>query len=499
MNKYSAHARFDTPRLSRPSPKPASSDPIVVPSSASLSTPRRPPVLSEKARGKLPESTSSVEIIPSTYRPIVETQYPQEEEEDLPTLEEIAIRAAEKKKIDAFRAMKLKAANDQQSKKKTTLDDSDDDLEIEARPVERKQATVADASQFPRLSITQRKFQDLRGTAGAHKNEDATDSQILEAGHTFGTNLGPARIVSVSNFEKKKSVKSFKRKVAVHHGGHIDGDQLDKNLLDKVRMQNAERRTGKLLKSRRNETGPIAKKEDDTAVDMSGMLERKKADLEKGDPEDEDEDAGDGDFELIGDDGSAHSGDGGLGSGSEIEDVGSSSNVENEDSEGEDQVVKIRSAQGREPLGEILLSKGDDNKENEVEEDGDETMMPAPPPRRSRTIVDDEESQETQSNSHLPAAEVVAGAPGKVQLPSFMQGNDDEGFSQFFGTAFSQDVGGDNQVRPTSPLPTRALTIHVRSKDSTERQRSICPIRRISLLLSSTTLKEPSTPPASMR
>ena len=396
--------------------------------------------MSEKARGKLPELSSSVEIVPSTYRPFVETQK-EEEEEDLPTLEELEAQAIVKKKADAYLAMKLRAANAQRTTP-VVVDDSDDDLEIEAPPVVRKETTVADASQFPRLSTTQRKFQDLRGTAGAHKEESATDSQIAEAGHTFGTNLGPARIVSVSNFEKKKSVKS-KKKVSAHHAATIGHDQLERSLMDKVRLQNAERRTGKLLRSRRNETATAAtkKEEDDTAVDMSGMLERKKLDLEKGDPEEEDEDVDDGDFELVGDADSAHSGDE-AGSASEIEDAGSSSNVENEDSDGADNVAKVRSAQGREPLGEILLSKDDDNKENEADEEGDETMMPAPPPpQRRRVILDDEESQESQS--------VVSSAvaPGKVQLPAYMQGNDDAGFSQFFGTAFSQDVGGDNQVR----------------------------------------------------
>ena len=449
----SAHGKFDTPRLSRPTPPPPPprvipSDPIVSSSISLSATPRRQTGLSERARGKLPESSSSVEIVPSTFRPVVETQDTQEEEEeDLPTLEEIGARAIAKKKADAYLAMKIRAASAQRSTT-VVLDDSDDDLEIEERPVARKETTVADASQFPRRSITQRKFQDLRGTAGAHRSEEATDSQLLEAGHTFGTNLGPARVVSVSNFERKKSVKT--KKVSVHHGGTIDGDQLAKNLMGKVRLQNAAKRTDKLLRSRRNDTGAIAaKKEEDEAVDMSGMLERKKMDLEKGDAEEEDEDADDGDFELVGDADSAHSGDDAGGSGSEVEDIGSSSNVENEDSDGEENVVKVRSTEGREPLGEIQLSKDDDNKENEIDEEGDETMMPASPPRRSRAIVDDDESQDTQSvsSAHFSADVIAAGVPGKVQLPSFMQGNDDAGFSQFFGTAFSQDVGGDNQVR----------------------------------------------------
>lgn len=354
----------------------------------------------------------------------------EEEEEDLPTIGEAIARNEEMERKAGLAKEEARKRTAFLESKKAALaravqddddDDSDSDIEIQGAPTTSRKARAASveleqASKTPRLGRSARKMQKLAGPTYGIEEEEPSESQIVASAKTFGNQFAdPQLFLSKSSKGRPKVLEA------------PTAEQLDLTLWEKSMRKNHELRTSKASKQRREQEAKLDRDavERVEVMDPKRVLADKAARLKEvresgGEVEDEDEDAEDDDFVLEEERGSDEE----RGSGMEGEARGE------ERESASEQEVDVQA---------------------EIEEDDDEDE-PIPVGKRvagrAKIVVDDEEEDE----STLPP--IVEG-PVRVQLPAFLDDGDDGGFSQFFGTAFSQDVGAKNDVRSFRSPPSR--------------------------------------------
>lgn len=340
-------------------------------------------------------------------------------------------------------------------------DDDDSDIEVLGAPVlpkrpEKKVATIADALNTPRLTQHQRELRTLSGPAYGKKEVIPTESQVAASAHSFGHQHGSTLTTAPSSTTGGNKSRKARTVVPV-----ITQSSLDAELKIKMAQQNIDRRLKKQTRHRRDLEAKLDEQvvdEGRQAIGAKDLLATKAAKLQaakdRGEMDvDEDEDAGDEDFELGKEEEEGHSG----GSGSEVEndegadeDDGSASEKENVEPSHRPSTVRAGSH-----------TTSEDDKENariEDDEDDDEESIAVVPRSRARPRViinDEEEEEEDGDKSPTGPTIVLDAAPRRMELPAFLD-DGDGGFSQFFGTAFSQDVGGKNNVRPT---PSGLITV----------------------------------------
>lgn len=383
-----------------------------------------------------------------------------EEEELLPLDQMLAKRQKEvnaKKFAEQKAAAAARAANEARSRRATTvLSDSDSDLEIQGAPAPVRSRAFGtpglDRASTPRtLSKSERKIRDLNGPSSTYhhqQEDDPSESQLAEAGHTFGKDLMANHQVAAPRRRSKKGPKP-------QGAPTIDNDSLNRLLLHRSKQQSLDtvikkrsafvRRTNEAAENERLGVGAQVAK-----VDVQAMMAKKaNAMKEAAEKAETDEDEGDGDYEEGAE---AEDLDAAMASGSEAERPASSSQpamVEGEAAEG-------ASAEPR-----------------AMEEDEDEEM-PAPPIRSKKVRLQaDSDAEEEQSApatvapiAPVPAPAIASETPFDVQQEggrriAFPGMEDEGGFSQFFDSQFSQDVGNVNSVGSCCPS-SRSLSADAR-------------------------------------
>lgn len=366
----------------------------------------------------------------------------------------------DEKKLAAEQAAKSKRWEEQKSraaKANITISDddgSDSDIEIIGTPVllkrpEKKAATVADAVNTPRLTPHQRELRTLSGPAYGKKEVIPTESQVFASAHTFGKPFGSTPSAAPSSTLGGNKPRKARIVFPV-----ITQSSLEAELKEKMAQQNIDRRTKKEMRYRRDAEARLdaqVVEEGIQAIGAKDLLATKAAKLqaakERGEMDvDEDEDAGDEDYELGKEE---------DGSGSEVENDGGEDEEGGSGSEAEN--VEPSHRPGTVRAGSHTTSE--DDKQNarveDDEEDDEESIAVGPRSRaRPRAVINDEEEEDGDESQAGPAI-VIDAAPRRMELPAFLD-DGDGGFSQFFGTAFSQDVGGKNNVRPT---PSDLMTV----------------------------------------
>lgn len=367
-----------------------------------------------------------------------------EEDEELGSLEEMRERRRKKQEAEEFAARKAAAAaaaarSRSVKPRVVSSDDDDSDLEIEGapKPVRARMTSATpglDANSTPKLmSKSQRQMSVLAGPhyGHHHEEEDATESQLVEAGRSFGKNLMPGHQVDSAARRSKKANARKPGPLA------ITQDSLNQTLQHRIHQQSFDVRLKKQQQAVRRQN-EMREKERQAGVqaiakvDVQGMLAQKKQKQEEegADDEDEDEDANDGDYEDVG-------------SGEE-EEVRRHLSDEEVDSLEQDR----RTADSAEP----------DSVPIPMPEDGEEeldTSAPAP-----TELVDD----------------------GEAAADGDDDGGAGAGFSQFFNSQFSQEAGFATQAEGfqhdnkrdmlVAPVPTLfgkvVLNDEERAKDAEE-------------------------------
>jgi hypothetical protein len=416
--------------------------------------------LSEKAQGKL-RATSPIDATPAPRRVVQRpagkltvlpvTPIHDEEEEELPTLDEILAKKAKERLAREFAARKAAAVKEAATKRAATpalvVNDSDDsDLDIQGGPVAARSRAFGGSTPSgfvgavpATLSKSARTIRDLNGPKLAHQGhqheDDPSESQIAAAGHTFGKDLGVGQFVPAARRRTKKGAKPVTTEITT--------EQLNRSLLEKARIYNLETRTKKMQQARRRDAEIVEKARggEVAKVDLKDILAQKENALklakEKGDQVDEEDDAMDEDWE---EEERARDSDDVVGSGSErgtIDgDAGDGSGAE--------------------------ASNKEDTADEEEDDDEDSVAVPGPSHRRAKVRVssDDEDEEATDNAPQVAPQDAVVEFPVDVQkeggqrvvLPSFLDENPDRGFSQFFGSQFSQEVGVVNDVSALSSL-----------------------------------------------
>lgn len=383
-----------------------------------------------------------------------------EDEEELLPLDQMlakrqkeaeAKKLAEQKAAEAKRFAEMKAAaaakgasGNRARRATTVLSDSDSDLEIEGAPAPIRSRVFGtpgfDRSSTPRaLTANERKIRGFGGPPSTyHQEEDASESQLAEAGHTFGRDLMANHHIAAPRRRTKKGPKP-------QAAPAIDSDTLNRALLNKAKAQSLDMVIKKrsAFVRRRNEeeerqrlAGPEVAK-----VDVKSMLEKKENALrdaaEKGDGEDEDdEDGADEDYEEE----EAQDSDVAMESGSDVQGPSSSQRAVLDEEAEED-----AEAEGAAPQ----------------EDEDEEESMPAPILRGKKVrlqVASDDEDEETAPTAAPTLPATVAEVPFDIQeeggrriaFPG-LDDAEDRGFSQFFDSQFSQEVGNVNDV---SVLPS---------------------------------------------
>ncbi|KAL8278878.1 hypothetical protein RQP46_008749 [Phenoliferia psychrophenolica] len=299
---------------------------------------------------------------------------------------------AEKEKKDAlarFHAQKLAAAR---SADPSAADsDSDSDFEILPDPNRPPPATPS-ATPFDvtHLSSTARKFDELTAHHAHHHDEDASESQIVNAARLFGADLSAPAHASLklrTVIPPPPGASSSSKPARKSRGNievRIDQDALNVSLMHKAQAQNIATTTKKRVQHRAQAD---AKARADVAakVDVASLLANKAEKLQGGGEQIEQEEEEDDPDYAAG------------------EDVGESDEemAEGSGSEEEEQASGV-----------------EEEEEEEVrrEETPQAEMLPPPPPPKA-------------------AVEVVP-----------MELDDDGDFSDFFGTAFDAEVGQGPQA-----------------------------------------------------
>ncbi len=385
----------------------------------------------------------------------------EDEDADLPSVDELVQQAAAKKladeaarKKEAFRAkVAAREAAAKAAKAAAKGSDSDSDIEIEGAPGSGQQPQAQRSSSIgvesPRLSRSARKIRDLNGPKWGHHTAPVTESQLDRAAHTFGANLGDGHHVLYGGGSKAKRPKAAKRDSAVGK------DELEQTLQAKIAAQNHAVRIKKDKKARAKQHAADKERAEGgglQGVDMGEMLKDKQARVTAARERGEDigdDDSEDGDYQdNYADDPDLEIGsgsDGDQGSGEEDEDEGGSGSEKENDDPNE--------------------GAPDGDKENrkvvDDEDDEQETSMSPPAPRRRTVRVlqsdDEDDDQAVAAQLVQPATPAKDNAPaGRIALPDvfgagfgFGGGDDDGGFSQFFGDGLSQEDSEAGFRRPT--------------------------------------------------
>ena len=304
-------------------------------------------------------------------------------------------------------------------------------------------------------------MQTLAGPAYGREEEEPSESQLVASARTWGNNLADPQMYPSKS-------KKGKAKVMLAPSA----DALNQKLLEKSRASNLEARKKKESAARRAKEAKMDREAEERVlvVDPKQVLAEKATRLKEvkergGEVEEDEEDAADADFVLKEERGSD-------------EEFGSGAEVEGSDDEEEERATSERDG----GMSDVM---------EEVEEDEDESIPVGTRVGGRARIVDDDDDDE----SMLPPVEE---GPRRVQLPAFLDDGGDGGFSQFFGTAFSQDVGAKNDVR-FSRIPRRAidLTLLVRRSRASSALLSLLhsdPTLRSSEPSSSTLPNAPRTP-----
>ncbi|KAK4702569.1 hypothetical protein P7C70_g3652, partial [Phenoliferia sp. Uapishka_3] len=376
----------------------------VIPSSSSAieeaetSSPKPLP-LSEKARGKQRvETRRTVKL----ERPLGNKEKSvkvdsDSDDEDFLGIDELLKLDAEKKKKEAFMAKKAAAAAKASSSTIADEDSSDSDIEIlddpSRRPLSTPRLALVEETKNPRLSRTARKLDELTDHH-AHHEEDASESQIVNAARSFGKDLSApsnAALPRPTQTQKRDEDKAAPaaKKSRANVPVRVDRDSLNHSLLHRSKIQNIASTTKKRV-NHRAEVDKRAREEVAAKVDVAGLLGKKAEKVkDEGEALDE-EDADDPDF-MAGED---------IGE-SEDEAVGSGSDEER--------------ASG---------SDAEDDERGDLESGVEEEK------------VGGEEAEEKLSvlQTPMPAPKV------QVQVQA-MEMNDEADFSDFFGTAFDAEIG----------------------------------------------------------
>lgn len=421
---------------------------LVAPSSSSIEDSLDSSKLSDPIESCTPK-VHRVQVQASRLPPPQEVD---EEEEDLPSMEEIIARqakAAEAKEL-ARKLLEKKQLAIAASKTVVIEDSSDDsDLEISGAPVTAARSLsrqpLASTPKYTPSELQMREFQ----RANAHGQVDTTDSQLVSAGHTFGKHLGTQQMTVSSTIATAIAAAAKpKRTGARPIGGtaSIDQDSFTAGLLRKSRTQHGKLRQHKELSARRAAGEKLEqgrRDEMDKARETVGMREMLKAKRDKaikeGPGEASDEDADDGEFVPGGDvDPEGSDDEAGSGSGSDKED------------------------------------EGQDENHNTIEEDDEDDSMPVVNQRRMgapRIAINDESAEEDEDNtvsrSHsptVPSIPTIAAISGRMKLPSFMDAGGDGGFSQFFGDGFSQNEGGVRLPHTSCSASSTNLLHHIQEE-----------------------------------
>lgn len=354
----------------------------------------------------------------------------EEEEEDLPTMEEIDRKAAEdrikaqkKRELDARKAKAIAAIAASKAKAPSSIDeDSDSDIEILPPPkklpssTQTLPATLEQALSTPRLSTNERTLRGLAGAKAIHIEEDVTESQLDAAAHTFGKRLGEVERSVPRNLKRDSMgglLQSIVRLEKKTKTVQPTADQLHNSLLHKVREQNAAEVLKKetMYRQTLNKQREEAVATEYNAREFMDNLGARKKDLEREKlMKDEEEDAEDGDYQ--GEEEDDEMGD----------EVGSGS-------DGGDAMMGIDD-EAMESGSEAEVEAIEKEATDDEEEDDDDELAPLPTLKRRKIQIDDEDEMDDQDSSD------ELSLPKKVILPAAMGG----GFSQFFDDDFSQEV-----------------------------------------------------------
>lgn len=429
-----------------------------------------------------PIDVPSIPLAPVITRKPIEFAPDEDDDEDLPTFDMAEMLAKNKKQKQAEKLAALKAAAAAAAatkKAQQSDDDEDSDLEIEGAPVRavvpaRKstfaatstpkghsrhrststklvsQPTLENALSAPRATPHERLLKEIEPKFGVVE-EDLSESQTVAAARTFNSAARPAIRTSKAGVQKVVPV--------------ITQEQTDKALRAKIHQQNLAARTKKQAQFRRDEStraeedaGKVGAKIDVTSL-LKLKAEKSKLDKEQKLAEDEDEDEDDGDYadedeEMGEDDGSGSEGTGidDMAEESDAAEVEEEETMEEADDEGN---VLPRPPMNASRLGTtseaIAACKENDHAQND--DDEEESLITVPRSRARFVVTGDEDDEEEDAPAPVingmttPVA--ISAGPGRIILPSFLDAGGDGGFSQFFGTAFSQAVGGNNEVRFT--------------------------------------------------
>lgn len=359
----------------------------------------------------------------------------EEEEEDLPTMEEIDRRAAEdrikvqkKKELDARKAKAIAAAAIAKAKIPSSIDgDSDSDIEILPPPKKKilssqtLPTTLEEALSTPRLSTNERTLRGLAGAKASHIEEDVTESQLDAAAHTFGKRLGEVERSIPRNLKRDsmgglvQSVNRLEKKTKLVQP---TVDQLHNNLLHKVREQNAAEVLKKetMYRQTLNKQREEAVATEYNAREFMDNLGARKKDLEKEKlMKDEEEDAEDGDYVSQGEE-------------EEDDEMGDEMGSGSDGGEGGDNMLGIDD-EAMESGSETEVEGIEKELTDDEEEDDDDELAPLPTLKKRKIQIDDADEMDDDQDSSDEL-------PKKVILPAAMAG----GFSQFFDDDFSQDV-----------------------------------------------------------
>ena len=240
----------------------------------------------------------------------------------------VAVARAE---AEAFQAKKLAAAS-AAAKPVASESDSDSDIEILPPPSRARTSTPRAVleleSATPRLGATARKL-DVLTQHHAHHDEDASESQIVNAGRAFGKDLSAPAHASL----KPAPAKDKKANSRGHVENRISQDELANSLMDRIRRQNHATVTKKTTLHRKAEDEKARlTREAAVPVDFAELLKQKDQKIKDEGTQaavDEDEDGDDPDFEDQGEDVGESDAERGSGSedeaeaGSDVDETGS--------------------------------------------------------------------------------------------------------------------------------------------------------------------------------
>lgn len=416
-------------------------------------SPARPKHLSEKAQGKQ-RAMSPIDQTPVAVRRVVQrpnavakilapatTPAQEDDEEELLPLDQMLAKQRKQEEAKKFAEQKAlaaaKAAQQVRSRRATTvLSDSDSDLEIEGAPAPVRSRAFGtpdfDRASTPRtLSKSERKIRALEPTYHHHQHEeDVTESQLADAGHAFGRDLMANHQVAAPRRRSKKGPRPSAPTA-------IDHETLSKSLLSKAKTNNAtiaeKKRTAWVVKSNaeaeQKRLGVTA-----AAVDVKALMAKKeqamKAAAEQEEQEEQEEDE---DYQEE-EEADAEDSDAAMASGSEAE----------------------RPASSSQPAMVDDAAEEDSSAEGPAMDDDEDEEMPAPAVRgkKVRLQVDSEDEEDEPAPALAPAAAPVEANPSqfdilqeggrRIVIPGLE--DDEGGFSQFFDSQFSQDVGVVNDV-----------------------------------------------------